>query len=258
MKGYLVPRKGGWDTHGLPVEIEVERKLGFTHKQQIEDYGIEAFNNLCRKSVFEYESAWRELSERMAYLLDMDDPYITLEDKYIESCWWILKQFHERGYMYKGFKILPYCSRCGTGLASHEVAQGYKDIKQETVTVAFKRKDREEYFLVWTTTPWTLASNVLLTVHPEVTYVRVRQGEHVFILAKNLVHQVMGDEVEILDEFLGKELEYVEYEQLMPFIEVDKKAFLSRLPIMSRRKTVRHRAYGACIWRGRLSDGAEL
>ena len=148
LKGYLVPRTGGWDTHGLPVEIEVERKLGFTHKQQIEDYGIEAFNNLCRKSVFEYESAWRELSERMAYLLDMDDPYITLEDKYIESCWWILKQFHERGYMYKGFKILPYCSRCGTGLASHEVAQGYKDIKQETVTVAFKRKDREEYFLV--------------------------------------------------------------------------------------------------------------
>ncbi len=229
LKGYLVPRKGGWDTHGLPVEIEVERKLGFTHKQQIEDYGIEAFNNLCRKSVFEYESAWRELSERMAYLLDMDDPYITLEDKYIESCWWILKQFHERGYMYKGFKILPYCSRCGTGLASHEVAQGYKDIKQETVTVAFKRKDREEYFLVWTTTPWTLASNVLLTVHPEVTYVRVRQGEHVFILAKNLVHQVMGDEVEILDEFLGKELEYVEYEQLMPFIEVDKKAFFVTL-----------------------------
>ncbi len=229
LKGYLVPRKGGWDTHGLPVEIEVEKKLGFTHKQQIEDYGIEAFNKLCRESVFEYESVWRELTERMGYLLDMDDPYITLEDEYIESGWWILKQFHDQGYMYKGYKILPYCSRCGTGLASHEVAQGYKDVKQETVTVAFKRKDQDEYFLVWTTTPWTLASNVVLTVHPEVTYVKAKQGEHVFILAKDLVQQVMGEDVTILEECKGKDLENIEYEQLMPFIDVDKRAFFVTL-----------------------------
>lgn len=229
LKNYLVPRKGGWDTHGLPVEIEVEKRLGFTHKQQIEDYGIEAFNKLCRQSVFEYESSWRELSERMAYLLDMDDPYITLENKYIESVWWLLKQFHDAKFMYKGFKILPYCSRCGTGLASHEVAQGYKDVKQETVTVAFKRKDADEHFLVWTTTPWTLASNVLLTVHPDVTYARVKQGEHVFILAKNLITQVMGEDVEILSEFPGRELEYVEYEQLMPFLQTDKKGFFVTL-----------------------------
>ncbi|NLY72549.1 MAG: isoleucine--tRNA ligase [Tissierellia bacterium] len=229
MQGYYVRRKAGWDTHGLPVEIEVEKKLGITNKQEIEAYGIAEFNKQCRESVFEYEEFWRQQAEEMGYLIDMDNPYITLENDYIESVWWILDQFYKGGMVYEGHKILPYCSRCGTGLASHEVAQGYKEIKQETVTVGFKRKDRDEYFLVWTTTPWTLASNVLLTVHPEVSYARVEQAGNTYIIAEKLVESVMGRDVRILETFPGKDLEYVEYEQLMPFIEVDKKAFFVTL-----------------------------
>ncbi|SJZ48984.1 isoleucine--tRNA ligase [Garciella nitratireducens] len=225
MQGYKVKRKGGWDTHGLPVEIEVEKKLNFTKKQDIEDYGIAKFNEQCRKSVFTYEKLWREMTERMGYFIDMDNPYITLDNDYIETVWWILNQFHKQGYVYEGHKILPYCPRCGTGLASHEVAQGYKEIKSNTVTVAFKRKDAEEYFLVWTTTPWTLASNVALAVHPEVTYIKAKSREKVFILAKALANQLLGEEYEILQECKGKDLEYVEYEQLMPFLHPDKKAF---------------------------------
>ena len=160
-------RKGGWDTHGLPVEIEVEKQLNLSNKQEIEAYGIAEFNEKCRESVFAYEKQWREMTERMAYFVDMDDPYITLDNDYIESIWWALDKFHKEGYIYEGHKILPYCPRCGTGLASHEVALGYKEIKSNTVTVAMKRKDRDEYFLVWTTTPWTLASNAALAVHPE-------------------------------------------------------------------------------------------
>lgn len=153
MKGYQVNRKAGWDTHGLPVELEVEKRLGLSSKQDIEGYGIEKFNQQCRDSVFEYEEVWREQTLRMAYLIDLDNPYITLNNDYIESCWWILDKFFKEGYIYEGHKILPYCSRCGTGLASHEVALGYKEIKTNTVYVKFKVKDADEYFLVWTTTP---------------------------------------------------------------------------------------------------------
>lgn len=225
MQGYKVKRKGGWDTHGLPVEIEVEKKLNFRKKQDIEDYGISKFNEQCRESVFTYEKLWREMTERMGYFIDMDHPYITLDNNYIETVWWILDQFNKEGYIYEGHKILPYCPRCGTGLASHEVAQGYKEMKSNTVTVAFKRKDAEEYFLVWTTTPWTLASNVALAVHPEVTYIKAKSQGNVFILAKALANKLLGEDYEILGECKGKDLEYVEYEQLMPFLHPNKKAF---------------------------------
>ena len=186
MEGYQVKRKAGWDTHGLPVEIEVEKKLGLNNKQDIEAYGIDKFNHACKASVFTYENKWREMTERMAYMIDLDNPYITLENDYIESVWWILDKMNKEGYIYEGHKILPYCSRCGTGLASHEVAQGYEEIKTATVYVKFKRKDADEYFLVWTTTPWTLASNVCLTVHPEETYVRVESEGENYILEKKL------------------------------------------------------------------------
>ena len=225
MQGYKVRRKAGWDTHGLPVEIEVEKKLGFNNKHDIEEYGIEKFNEQCRSSVFAYEKQWREMTKRMGYFIDLDNPYITLDNDYIETVWWILNQFHKQGYIYEGHKILPYCPRCGTGLSSHEVALGYKEIKSNTVIVGFKRKDQDEYFLVWTTTPWTLASNVALAVHPDVTYVRVRSKGNVYILAKDLMDQVLGDDYEVIEEFLGETLEHVEYEQLMPFVEADKKAF---------------------------------
>ncbi|HZK10527.1 MAG TPA: isoleucine--tRNA ligase, partial [Clostridia bacterium] len=229
MQGFYVRRKAGWDTHGLPVEIEVEKRLGISDKQEIEAYGIAEFNQQCRESVFEYEGYWRRQSEEMGYLIDMDNPYVTLENDYIESVWWILDQFYKENMMYEGHKILPYCARCGTGLASHEVAQGYKEIKQDTVTVAFKRKDKDEYFLVWTTTPWTLASNVLLSVHPDVSYARVKQGDYVYIIAESLIASVMGEEVEVIETFPGKDLEYVEYEQIMPFMIPDKKAFFVTL-----------------------------
>ncbi len=225
MQGYQVKRKAGWDTHGLPVEIEVEKKLKLSNKQDIEKYGLEAFNAQCRESVFTYEAAWREMTERMAFLVDMDDPYITLENRYIESVWWILDKFFKEGYIYEGHKILPYCARCGTGLASHEVSLGYQEIKTDTVYVTFKLKEEEAYFLVWTTTPWTLASNVALTVHPKEVYVRVKQENRVFIIAKKLATQVMGEDYEVMAEFLGETLEGVAYEPIMPFVKVDKKAF---------------------------------
>lgn len=225
MLGKQVKRKAGWDTHGLPVEIEVEKQLQLSSKQDIEAYGIAEFNQKCRESVFSYEKQWRDMTKRMGYAIDMDNPYITLDNNYIESVWWILKQFFDEGMIYDGHKILPYCPRCGTGLATHEVSLGYKEIKSETVTVAFKRKDADEYFLVWTTTPWTLASNVALCVNPEVDYLRVRVKDTVYYVAKDLAHDVVGHEYEVLDELKGKELEYVEYEQLMPFVKPDKKAF---------------------------------
>ena len=225
MKGYQVRRKAGWDTHGLPVEIEVEKKLGLHNKRDIEEYGISAFNQKCRESVFEYESLWREMTERMGYEIDVDHPYITLDNNYIETVWWILDRFNKEGLIYEGHKILPYCPRCGTGLASHEVAQGYEEIKITTVYVKFKRKDADEYFLVWTTTPWTLASNAALTVHPDATYQRVRFEGTVYYIEKHLAPRVLGGEYEVLDERKGKDLEYMEYEQLMPFVSTDKKAF---------------------------------
>lgn len=226
MQGYQVKRKAGWDTHGLPVEIEVEKRLGLNDKTEIESYGIEAFNKQCRESVFEYEGLWRDMTERMAYLIDLDDPYITLNDEYIESVWHILDKMYKEGYIYEGHKILPYCPRCGTGLASHEVAQGYKEIKSNTLIAKFKLVGKDnEYFLAWTTTPWTLASNVALTVSPTETYVKVKQGEEVYYLSKTLAPKVLGEDFEVLEEVLGTELEYMEYEQLMPFVKPDKKAF---------------------------------
>ncbi len=225
MEGYQVKRKAGWDTHGLPVEIEVEKKLGLHDKNDIEVYGIKEFCEKCRESVFEYEGMWREMTKRMAYLIDLEHPYITLDNNYIESAWWALDKFFKANMMYEGHKILPYCTRCGTGLASHEVAQGYKEIKTTSVTVTFKRKDHDEYFLVWTTTPWTLPSNAALTVHPDVTYIKAKKEDKVYYICKALASKALGDDYEILEEMTGKELEYIEYEQLMPFVKADKKAF---------------------------------
>jgi len=228
MLGYEVKRKAGWDTHGLPVEIEVEKKLDLHNKQDIEEYGVEEFNKKCKQSVFEYEKEWRTLTRRMGYLIDLDHPYITLENDYIESVWHILDKMFNDGLIYEGHKIVPYCPRCGTGLASHEVAQGYEEIKTVTATCKFKLKDKEnEYFLAWTTTPWTLPSNIALAVNPNVEYVRVKHEDgNIYYVAKNLMSAVFKDaEVEILDTFLGKELENIEYEQLLDFIKPDKKAF---------------------------------
>lgn len=230
MQGYKVKRKAGWDTHGLPVEIEVEKQLNLKDKHDIEAYGIDKFNEKCKESVFKYESLWREMTERMAYLVDLEKPYITLDNNYIESVWWILDKFFKEDYIYEGHKILPYCSRCGTGLASHEVAQGYEEIKTNTVIAKFKRAGSDEYFLVWTTTPWTLASNVALAVNPNETYVKTESEGTVYYVEKNLAGKVFGDaEYSVLEEMKGSELEGIEYEQLMPFVVPDKKAFFVTL-----------------------------
>ena len=226
MQGYAVKRKAGWDTHGLPVEIEVEKQLKMNGKQDIEEYGIREFNQKCRESVFTYEKQWREMTRRMGYLIDMDDPYITLDNDYIETEWWILKEFFKAGLIYEGHKILPYCPRCGTGLASHEVALGYKEVKTNTITAKFKRKDSDEYFLAWTTTPWTLAANVALTVGADIDYLKVEQQDTTYYVSKALADKVLGaGTYTVLEEMKGSDLEYIEYEQLMPFVEVDKKAF---------------------------------
>lgn len=228
MNGARVIRKAGWDTHGLPVEIEVEKQLGIESKPEIEAYGIAKFNEKCKDSVFSYEKMWREMTRRMGYFIDLEDPYITLDNDYIETEWWILNKFFKEGYIYEGHKILPYCPRCGTGLASHEVAQGYQEDKTNTVVVAFKRKDQDEYFLVWTTTPWTLAANVALAVNPEADYVRLKSRGTTYIAGKDLLGKLFpDDDYEIIDEFKGSELEGIEYEQLMPFVQTppNKKAF---------------------------------
>ncbi|MDB8851967.1 isoleucine--tRNA ligase [Peptostreptococcus anaerobius] len=227
MSGYKVPRKAGWDTHGLPVELQVEKQLGLSDKKAIEDYGVEDFCQKCRDSVFSYEREWRKMTERMAYSVDLDDPYITLDNNYIETLWWILDKFNKEGLLYEGHKILPYCPRCGTGLASHEVAQGYKEIKSNTLVAKFKKKGTEnEYFLAWTTTPWTLPSNVALTVNAEVDYVKVQVEDEVYYLAKDLLDKHLGDkDYTVLETLKGKDLEYQEYEQLMPFVNVEEKAF---------------------------------
>ena len=226
MQGFEVKRKAGWDTHGLPVEIEVEKQLSMSGKQDIEKFGIKEFNLKCKESVFTYEKQWREMTKRMGYIIDLDNPYITLDNNYIESGWWILKEFFKAGLIYEGHKILPYCPRCGTGLASHEVALGYKEVKTNTVIAKFKRTDADEYFLAWTTTPWTLASNVALTVGADIDYIKADQEGKVYYVAKALANKVLGaDNYKILAEMKGKELEYLEYHQLMPFIQVDKKAF---------------------------------
>ncbi len=220
MEGYQVKRRAGWDTHGLPVEIQVEKELGLKNKHEIEEYGIAEFNQKCRESVFKFESQWRDMSERMAYGVDFDNPYITLENDYIESVWWILNKFFEEDYIYEGHKILPYCARCGTGLATHEVAQGYKEITSDTVVAKFKRTDADEYFLAWTTTPWTLPSNAALTVHPDMDYLKVNEDGTVYYVAKVLADSVLKGEYEVLEEIKGKDLEGIEYEQLLPFVKV--------------------------------------
>ena len=225
MKGYKVLRKVGWDTHGLPVEVQVEKELGFTEKNDIEKYGIKEFNQKCREAVWKNEEAFSNLTNEMGQFIDLKNRYITYDNNYIESEWWILKKFFDEGLFYEGHKILPFCTRCGTGLSSHEVAQGYEEITVETVIVPFKLKEEDTYFLVWTTTPWTLISNVALCVNPSVDYVKVESMGYKFILAKALASKVLGEDYTILEEYKGKDLEYIEYEQLIPSLEVDKKGF---------------------------------
>ena len=224
MRGYDVLRKAGWDTHGLPVELEVEKELGLDGKEQIEQYGVIPFIQKCKESVWKYKGEWEVMSDRMGFWADMDNPYITYDNDYIESEWWALKTIYEKGLLYKGHKIVPYCPRCGTALSSHEVAQGYKEVKETSATVRFRVPDEENtYFLAWTTTPWTLPSNVSLCVNPDVTYAYVRvDGKETLIMAKDLIDTVLeGHETEIVKEVLGKELEYKHYE---PLFECTRKA----------------------------------
>mgnify|MGYP004455342659 FL=1 len=226
MKGYRVLRKIGWDTHGLPVEVQVEKELGFEGKNDIEKYGIKEFNEKCRESVWKNEKAFREFTEELGQFIDLEHPYITYDNNYIETEWWILKKFFDEGLIYDGLKILPYCPRCGTGLASHEVAQGYKEVSVNTVTVPFKLKNMDNtYLLVWTTTPWTLLANVAACVNPNEEYVKCASKGYNFIVAKKLAGKVLGEGYEIVEEYLGKDLEYMEYEQLLPIIKVPGKAF---------------------------------
>ena len=224
MRGYDVLRKAGWDTHGLPVELEVEKELGLDGKEQIEQYGVIPFIQKCKESVWKYKGEWEVMSDRMGFWADMDNPYITYDNDYIESEWWALKTIYEKGLLYKGHKIVPYCPRCGTALSSHEVAQGYKEVKETSATVRFRVPDEENtYFLAWTTTPWTLPSNVSLCVNPDVTYAYVRvDSKETLIMAKDLIGTVLeGHETEIVKEVLGKELEYKHYE---PLFECTRKA----------------------------------
>ncbi|MBN1949299.1 MAG: isoleucine--tRNA ligase [Candidatus Cloacimonetes bacterium] len=225
MKGFQVKRKAGWDTHGLPVEIEVEKQLGLKDKKEVEAYGLQAFNDKCRESVFSYEKEWREMTRLMGYQIDLENPYITLQNDYIETVWYILKDFFEKGLVYKGHKIVPYCPSCGTPLSSHEVAQGYQDTEDPSIFVKFRSQDDPEtYYLAWTTTPWTLISNVALVVHPEAKYVKVRHQDEYLILARARLDVLEGD-YEIIEEFLGKDLEKNSYEQLFPFIVPREQAF---------------------------------
>nr|MBC8415007.1 isoleucine--tRNA ligase [Candidatus Cloacimonadota bacterium] len=225
MQGLHVKRKAGWDTHGLPVEIEVEKQLGLKDKKEVEDYGLEKFNNKCKTSVFSYEKEWREMTRMMGYWIDLDNPYKTLTNDYIETVWWILNDFYKKGLIYKGHKIVPYCPSCGTPLSSHEVALGYQETEDPSVFIKFKVKDEKNtFFLAWTTTPWTLISNVALVVHPDAVYVKIKHNDEFFILAKARL-EVIDDEYEIVEEYTGKDLEYKEYEQLFPFVVPKEKAF---------------------------------
>ena len=225
MKGNKVLRKVGWDTHGLPVEVQVEKQLGFSGKNDIEKYGIKEFNEKCRETVWDNEEAFEKLTNEMGQFIDLKNRYITYDNDYIETEWYILKKFFDEGLFYEGVKILPWCPRCGTGLASHEVAQGYKEITANTVIVPFKLKEEDAYFLVWTTTPWTLISNVALCVNPKENYIKVESMGYKFILAETLTSSVLGNDFKVLESFKGKDLEYTEYEQLIPSIKVSEKAF---------------------------------
>ena len=236
MKGYYVPRKAGWDTHGLPVELEIEKKLGISGKEQIEDYGVEKFVKECKDSVFQYVHIWEKMTNQVGYWVDMEHPYVTYHNDYIESVWWALKELWKKGLLYEGHKVMPYCPRCGTALSSHEVAQGYKDVKDLTCIAKFKVKGKENtYILAWTTTPWTLPSNLALCVNKTYTYaeVKVNAGTEEepkyenYILAKDLISAVLKDkEYELVKEFKGEELLGTEYEQLMPFVKPEGKAFV--------------------------------
>ena len=214
MKGYDVLRKAGWDTHGLPVELEVEKMLGLDGKKQIEAYGVEPFIAKCKESIWKYKTEWEQMSDRVGYWADMEHPYVTYEDNYIESEWWALKTIYEKGLLYKGHKVVPYCPRCGTALASHEVAQGYKDVKEISATVRFKCTDEDASYLAWTTTPWTLPSNVCLCVNADIVYCRAEKDGEAFILAKDLVEKVLGEDAKIVREFAGSELVGRTYEPL--------------------------------------------
>ena len=246
MKGYMVPRKAGWDTHGLPVELEVEKKLGLDGKEQIEEYGLEPFIKHCKESVWKYKGMWEDFSSTVGFWADMDNPYVTYDNNFIESEWWALKQIWDKKLLYKGFKIVPYCPRCGTPLSSHEVAQGYKSVKERSAVVRFKVTGEDAYFLAWTTTPWTLPSNVALCVNPDETYVKVKAADgYTYYMAEALLDKVLaglavktgqtvdgkelatdedgkvaenisgeGVDYTVLEKFAGKALEYKEYEPL--------------------------------------------
>ena len=227
MKGYMVPRKAGWDTHGLPVELEVEKLLGLDGKEQIEEYGLDPFIDHCKESVWKYKGMWEDFSKTVGFWADMDDPYVTYHNDFIESEWWALKQIYDKGLLYKGFKIVPYCPRCGTPLSSHEVAQGYKNVKERSAVVRFKVVGEDAYFLAWTTTPWTLPSNVALCVNPDDTYCKVKAADgYTYYMAKELLDKVLSKlacedtpAYEILEEYVGSELEYKEYEPLFDFVK---------------------------------------
>jgi len=225
MKGYQVPRKAGWDTHGLPVELEVEKYLHLNGKEQIEEYGLEPFVKQCKESVWKYKGMWENFSRTVGYWADMEHPYVTYENDFIESEWWALKQIWEKGLLYKGFKIVPYCPRCGTPLSSHEVAQGYKDVKEKSAIAKFRVKGEDAYILAWTTTPWTLPSNVALCVNPDENYVKVKTEDAVYYLAEALAPTVLGEGYTVLETYSGKDLEYKEYEPLFDFVKPDKKCW---------------------------------
>ena len=226
MKGYKVIRKAGWDTHGLPVELEIEKKLGISGKEQIEEYGVEKFVKECKESVFTYVSMWEKMTEQIGYWVDMENPYVTYHNPYIESVWWALKQMWDKGLLYEGHKVMPYCPRCGTALSSHEVAQGYEDVKDITAIAKFKVADEDnKYILAWTTTPWTLPSNLALCINKAYTYIEAKVNDEILILAKDLAPKVLGEDFEIVREFQGTELLGTKYEQLMPFGKVEGKAF---------------------------------
>ena len=225
MKGHKIIRKAGWDTHGLPVELEVEKKLGLDGKEQIEEYGLAPFIKECKESVWKYKGMWEDFSGVVGFWADMDDPYVTYHNDYIESVWWALKQIWDKGLLYKGYKIVPYCPRCGTPLSSHEVAQGYKDVKEKSAIARFKVKGEDAYILAWTTTPWTLPSNVALCVNPNETYVKVENDGYTYYLAEALCGSVLEGDYKVLETYKGTDLEYKEYEPLFPFVTPKEKAY---------------------------------
>ena len=221
MRGFSVPRKAGWDCHGLPVELEIEKELGISSKQEIEAFGIAEFNIRCRESVFAYVEDWNRLTERIGFWIDLDDPYVTLEPDYIESVWWSLRQIWDAGRLYEGHKVVPYCPRCGTALSSHEVALGYREVEDPSVYVRLPVEpggplEEGDALLVWTTTPWTLISNAAVAANPEMTYVRARLGDQVLVVAESLRERVLGEEAEVLDTFPGSRLAGIRYSPRSP------------------------------------------